>query len=192
MTTTSSPSVYSPIFLIARENIVRSLRDKGKRLITDPEKKYEDLEAFFKENTNYLNILLRADICEQKTGKCFLAKVKLIKWVIDESIEDDHVGIDQWTEILEILAMQVGRLTLERYNTSDKYAYNMNEEAKAHNKKWGEITDQEDKDGEDQKRQRWLHSTWHHFKWYDQTCKCYQCLEFVKRNPLQLGWRIGV
>ncbi|KAJ5396963.1 hypothetical protein N7509_005076 [Penicillium cosmopolitanum] len=85
-------------------------------------------------------------------------------WVIDESIEDDHVGIDQWTEILEILAMQVGRLTLERYNTSDKYAYNMNEEAKAHNKKWGEITDQEDKDGEDQKRQRWLHSTWHHFK----------------------------
>ncbi|CAI7673127.1 unnamed protein product [Penicillium pancosmium] len=136
MTTTSSPSVYSPIFLIARESIVRSLRDKRKRLITDPEKEYEDLEAFFKENTNYLSILLRADICEQKTGNC----------VLDQSIEDDHVGSDQWTEILEILALQ------------------MNEEAKAHNKKRGEITDQEDKDGEDQKRQRWLHSTWHHFK----------------------------
>jgi hypothetical protein len=46
------------------------------------------------------------------------------------------VGIDQWTEILEILAMQVGRLTFEGYNTFDKYAYKMNEEAKAHSKIW--------------------------------------------------------
>lgn len=92
----------------------------------------------------------------------------------------------------KILAVQVGRLTVEGYNTSDKYTYHMNEEAKAQTKKWREITDQEDEAREDQKRHHWLHSTWQHFEWYDQTCKYYQCLELMKYKPLQPGWKFGV
>jgi hypothetical protein len=81
--------------------MVTALRDKQKRLTKDPETNYEDLANFFREKTKYLDTLLKADIREQTTGDCFMGKVKLIKWVIDESIRDDHLGIDQWTEILE-------------------------------------------------------------------------------------------
>lgn len=73
--------------------------------------------------------------------------------VIDETIQDDHVGYDQQIEVLEALALHIGRLTFDGYNTPDKYAYDINEEAKAYAVRWREITNKEVEEWEDQKRQ---------------------------------------
>lgn len=180
--------IESSTFISARENIVSSLLEKRGNLIKDPENEYENIHIFIREKTNYLDILLNSKVFDQTTRRCFLAKVGLIKWIIEETIKNDHVGIDQWVGILAILALQVGRLTLDAYNTSDKFAYNVNEEAKTQGKKWREVTDEEDEEGEDQKRQHWLHSVRGHFEWYDQKCGCYQCLELRKFNPLEPEW----
>lgn len=189
MATRASSSIDPLTFNVMRGNIVKVLRDKRQQLTTNPEKEYEGLEYFVTENTKYLDELLEAKVCENETGKCFMAKVKLIKWVIDETIEDDHVGMDQWVEILDILAVQVGRLTLDGYTDTDNYAFVINRWAKAHRTRWREITNKENDEWEDQKRQHWLHMTWHHFEWFDQTCECYQCLGCRKSpDPLQPRW----
>lgn len=153
-----SQCIDSSISITFWEDMIKAPGEKRKRLTTNPELEYKDLEVFRRENTNYLNLLLKAHLCKDRTGRCFLVKLKLIVWLIDETIQDGHVGFDQWVEVLRALPLQIDRLALDGYNTSDKYAYDMNEEAKPYTVKWREITNKEIEEWEDQKRQHCFHT----------------------------------
>lgn len=134
-------------------------------------------------NTKYLNLLLKAHMCEDRTGICFSFQLKLIMWVIEETIQDDHVRFDKQIELLEAITLQRGRLTLDCYNAPDKYAYDMNEQEKAYTVKWREITNKEVEKQEYQKGQHCFHMAWQHFGWFDPACSCYyQCLEFIRES----------
>lgn len=151
----------------------------------------DSMDKIFIETMQFLLAIFRSGLDGTAPGHCFQSKTELILFIVKGIVRTGSVRPTDFPGILDLLTIQIGRLTLDPNGDWDIAADRMDQRADgafAHFRrladKAGWIKQKED-DQTLPRDMRWFLNCWQHVNWYDPQCDCLQCSTRGKAYPFR-------
>ncbi|KAJ5584202.1 uncharacterized protein N7459_004002 [Penicillium hispanicum] len=174
--TSSTVAMDADQFKILRENVVQTLQswtsEKENLVLSTIANALKDMAT----HIDRFQLLTNDD-----TGPCFPHRCRILKRVMAElskTITHGQTVDSETVDTLQMLALQVGRLTLTGYSQEDTFAAEMARLCEGEGEKW------ENRSREDRRRLRAQYSLWIRIHFKLTGCGCLQCVDaYVPIQP---------